>query len=153
MAHCPLCSRSDRVGQLSSAGMGKGEDASTRMFPPPALPGYPRLERMIGFSLAVLLLGGGLVLFRIYDALIALFLIIGGFIFLACFINDEKDRRGAWIEKKLEWEAATETWKGLSYCERDGIIFNPETGEIVPSENLDDYLYHTPPPTLVTRNP
>jgi hypothetical protein len=146
MVLCPVCSRSDSIVQLSSAGLGKGGDASARMFPPPAMPRYPRLERMIGFSLAFLLLGGGILLFRIYDALIAMFLIIGGFIFIACFINDEKDRRGAWVEKKLEWQAATEAWKSLYFCERDGIIFNPDTGEIVPSENLDNYVYQLAPP-------
>jgi hypothetical protein len=141
MAVCPVCKRLEGIKQLSSAVRsmsGNGEDS---VFHPPEYPREPRLERIIGWTLACLLMASGIIIFAVSDALIALFLIIGGFIFLASFLNDERERRARWAERVFEWELANEIWKNLYYCARDDIIFDPDTGTTISPENLDNVLF------------
>jgi hypothetical protein len=143
MALCPICKQSDRIVPLSAVPKEVVSDSEEGRFLPPEAPRYPRIERIIGFSLAILLMSAGVLLFIVYDALTALFIIIAGFIFIACFINDEKERRGAWQEKVIEWQLATDIWESLYYCTRDETIFNPESNDIILFDNLNNYLYQS----------
>ena len=46
-----------------------------------------------------------------------------------------------WEEKKQQWEKATQRWKCLYYCARDGIVYDPDTGEVCDPTSLNDFVY------------
>jgi len=47
-------------------------------------------------------------------------------------------------EAKAEWDSAIRHWKELYYCQRDGIIYNPKTGETCDPDSLKGFLYKHP---------
>lgn len=53
-------------------------------------------------------------------------------------VNTSKEE----YEKELpRWQQAMRRWDSLYYCERDDILFNPETNETLPVGAMMDYLY------------
>jgi hypothetical protein len=44
-------------------------------------------------------------------------------------------------EEMPKWQKAIQLWKRLYYCQRDGIVYDPKTGEYCSPENLKNFLY------------
>ncbi len=78
--------------------------------------------------------------------------VIGGFIFLIiafvviAFLVSLNQKRLAASEKryaieKHTWNLAMQRWNRLYFCQRDGIVFDPETGETCDPSNIQNFLY------------
>ncbi|NMC33988.1 MAG: hypothetical protein GYA36_16225 [Veillonellaceae bacterium] len=65
--------------------------------------------------------------------------------------NDAENNYKRYFEAKSEydyklpkWPRALVKWKRLYYCDRDDIIYDPETGETCNPNSLDEFVYKQP---------
>jgi len=78
-------------------------------------------------------------------ALIAIGEFIGIGLAIRYFIKKNRKMKESKAEKyaidKSKWDTAIQRWKGLYYCHRDGIVFNPATGETCLPNSITSYIY------------
>lgn len=60
-------------------------------------------------------------------------------------VSSHKKLQKKYLDELSKWKVAMQKWNHSYYCERDDIVFNPETSETTSPTNLTKYLYQTSP--------
>ena len=82
---------------------------------------------------------GGIVWLTIGSAVLFL-----GVKFLSQRDKEKKERlKSDYYQKKTQWDAAIQKYNRSYFCFRDGIIYDPETGDIGKLDSLMEFLYTT----------
>jgi predicted RNA-binding Zn-ribbon protein involved in translation (DUF1610 family) len=168
-ARCPVCNRNDKVEKVSAI-VERGAALSYKLSPP-MQPNDPDTseKRLImgctsygillyGIAMGIFLISGGICYQispppyhektpdSIITGLITGVLTIAIFWFTYRFVKkfskkklfDEKEK---YLRNKPKWDSAIERWEKLYYCARDGIVYNPETGETINIDSIQEYIY------------
>jgi len=84
-------------------------------------------------------------IFGLAIALIVIGACIGYWLAIRFFINNERKKKAKMQETysiaKPKWEIAMQRWKRLYYCHRDGIVYDPETGETCDPASVNGFVY------------
>ncbi|MBE3557654.1 MAG: hypothetical protein IMW89_00300 [Ktedonobacteraceae bacterium] len=142
---CPICDRADQVKTMQSA-----YDSGVEACAPPDVPTkkvsmLPYIAAgavAVGICLIVLLVLFGGLEGNIPEALqfvlvsVTLVCIIGSLV--ASYIAFQRVVKGdnEANERLPQWEQAMTIWRGLYYCARDKVVFNPQSQKIVSNEQL-----------------
>jgi len=147
---CPLCKQSDKVKKLQTV-----YNEGMSRFAPPPMPG--KTVSILGimvfnmvlvgiFIFLILVLIGSesyvsdhpyitLALVVVAIAAIVLVLVLSYIAFTRVVRGDQEAS-----QRYSAWDHAMETWNRLRYCTRDNVVFDPQTGKVVPEEALSDML-------------
>lgn len=168
-ARCPMCNRNDRAERVSAIVDSHSTNMATILQPPPPPPEpagfgcwwilliYPVIP-LLGALISVPLWVPGIILANVSGpaedssllTVLALVLSIGGqltglVLALLFFLRMDRKKRAAAQEAyntaRPKWEAAMRRWKRLYYCARDGVVYDPETGETCDPAVLKDFVY------------
>jgi hypothetical protein len=55
--------------------------------------------------------------------------------------KNQKAKQEYYQNKKLMWEKSMKRWNDLYYCHRDGIVFDPKTGENCEPDNMNEFIF------------
>lgn len=144
-ATCPVCDQTDHVKTMQAAySLGVSRCA------PPDMPTRNismskyiiACATIIGICLfLIIVLIGGMEnnfpkVYQFVLVLVTLISIIGALV--VSYVAFQRIVRGDDEAALLypAWDKATETWKGLAYCARDNVVFDPKTGAVLTDEQL-----------------
>jgi hypothetical protein len=147
---CPVCKQSDKVKKLQTV-----YNEGMSRFAPPPMPGKTvSILRIMVFNMVlvgifvflILVLVGSesfgqvhpyieITLVVLALAAIVLALILSYMAFTKVVRGDEEA-----TERYSAWDRAMANWNRLYYCTRDDVVFDPQTGKVVPEEALRDML-------------
>lgn len=144
---CPVCKQSDKVKKLQAV-----YNEGMSRFAPPAMPGktVPMLRTMVFnmvlvgiFVFLILVLVGSegfgqvieITLVVLALAAIVLALVLSYMAFTRVVLGDQEA-----TERYSAWDRAMGNWNRLRYCTRDDVVFDPQTGKVVPEEALREML-------------
>lgn len=147
---CPVCKQSDKVKKLQAV-----YNEGMSRFAPPPMPG--KTVSILGimtfnmilvgiFVFLILVLVGSesfgnvhpyiaLTLVVLAIAAIVLALVLSYIAFTRVVHGDQEAS-----QHYSDWDRAMATWNRLRYCTRDNVVFDPQTGKVVPEEALSDML-------------
>lgn len=149
---CPKCGKVDELSSVFElVSNTQDEELAKRLGPPPepASPMQPISMMNEGLGcLGALFFGGAFFLSITYTSVLAA-AIFGVFtlLFTAAFILTiirMLRARNKLKEILPDWEQKMERWEQLYYCSRDAIVFNPETGEQAPTDEMNTLLKVSP---------
>jgi hypothetical protein len=70
---------------------------------------------------------------------------IGYYLCIRYFIRKDRKKKASmaqnYSEAKPKWEKAMQRWKRLYYCNRDGIVYDPESGDSCNPATVNDFVY------------
>jgi hypothetical protein len=131
---CPQCMQSDQVKKISEWVEQDSSNNVARQFIPRSQPEapspFPGLNTGLG-CLGIIFFGavfffsvqvGSTVAIIIFGVFFALFVVA----FTAAYLRGRRARQ-AYIQAMITWQDEIERWKQLYYCNRDDIVFNPES--------------------------
>jgi len=134
--------RGDYDGYTNLSGTTKSD--LVRLLEPPTQPKIARLIIAKGnFWLLFVLLGLG-------SCGIFSLVMLGMLFFGIAMIGDGAEERAKYSNRMDRWRTAMARWDRLYYCHRDGITFDPVTGEHCQPANTQTFVYQQPAPSSAT---
>jgi hypothetical protein len=157
--------RTSTIGYITLSGSTSSNLA--KLLEPPSLPPKPKgygywwilivypVIPVVGAIFSVPFVIPGLIVANVFEnvpfltgigiVLICIGMIIGFWLAIRLFVKRDKKKK-AIMEQKLNeakpnWEIAMQRWKRIYYCHRDGIVFDPESGDSCPPTSVRELLY------------
>jgi len=115
---------------------------SKKLSPPPK----PSFSDYAGCGLVSLIAVGGVGFFVGFlltgNALIAIAFTVAAVIGVAAWLAKKEEAEKRNYDQAMErYNRAMPVWERLYYCGRDDIVFDPDTGESVPADSMNELLY------------
>jgi hypothetical protein len=147
---CPVCKQSDKVKKLQAV-----YNEGMSRFAPPPMPGKTvSILRIMVFNMVlvgifvflILVLVGSESFGQVHPYIeVTLVVLALAAIILALALSYMAFTRVVRGDQEAsqhysEWDRAMANWNRLRYCTRDGVVFDPQTGKVVPEEALRDML-------------
>ena len=133
---CPVCHQNDAVQKISAVVTAPEEPSSSRISP---------FMTYLGYALGifgVLWLIGFLIFGEVdLNVVLTAGLTIGVSIYFVYLRRIYKSTEYPTL--KAAWDNAMERWNRLYYCNRDDIVFDPETNETCSKKDLKQFVYET----------
>jgi hypothetical protein len=113
---------------------------------------YPVIPILSGFIGSPLIIPGAILLGNenpikgfFGGALLVVGFIIGLWLAITFFVRKERKKKAGMQEiyslEKPKWDIAIQRWKRLYYCHRDGIVYDPDTGDSCAPALVKDFVY------------
>ena len=133
---CPVCHQNDAVQKISAV-VSTPEEPSSSKFSP----FMTYLSYALGIF-GVLWLIGFLIFGEVdFQVAITAVLTIGGSIYF--LYKYRRYKSSEYPTQKAAWDKAMERWNRLYYCNRDDIVFDPETNETCSKKDVKQFVYET----------
>ena len=133
---CPVCHQNDAVQKISAVVSAPEEPSSSRISP---------FMTYLGYALGifgVLWLIGFLIFGEVdLNVVLTAGLTIGVFIYFVYLRRRYQSTEYPTL--KAAWDKAIERWDRLYYCDRDDIVFDPETNETCSKKDVKQFVYET----------
>ena len=147
---CPVCKQSDKVKKLQTV-----YNEGMSRFAPPTMPGKTvSILRIMVFNMVlvgifvflILVLVGSESFGQVHPYIeVTLVILALAAIVLALALSYMAFTRIVRGDQEASlrysaWDSAMANWNRLRYCTRDDVVFDPQTGKVVPEEALRDML-------------
>lgn len=141
---CPVCKQADQVKTMQQA-----YDSGVARCAPPDMPtrNVPMMPTILGGGvlvgifafLIIVLIGSEANISPIVQLILvglAFICIVGTLVFSYVAFQRVVKGDAESTVRFPEWDRATAAWKGLNYCSRDDVVFDPKTNKVLSNEQV-----------------
>jgi hypothetical protein len=156
-ARCPICKRNDRVEKVSAVVDNQTSGIAIKLSPPKSPSPLPEPKGGLEFyqwGIIIIVVYCSILVFilspikssSLMDIIVLIVLIALAPIINRKLIANEKKiffskLKPEWERAKQDWDEVFQKWKQLYYCSRDGIVYDPDTGESCDPDEIKEFIY------------
>ena len=146
--NCPKCGNEDQVLTLAEIYEENEQSKLAKKLAPPEIEGSenpPAFGSQQGLGCITAIFFGSFFFIsvakssKIGSVIFGFFTLIFVVFFLLTLRKGLANRREI-VKKENLWVAKMQVWENLSYCKKDNLLFDPDSGEVIPIEELQHFI-------------